>query len=180
MWTESNGIPVFEKNGEFQGYRGTTRDITARKEHEARIAFMARHDALTGLPNRVLFRERLDQALASANSGDCVAVLYLDLDGFKTVNDTLGHAAGDNLLRTVAERLRRCAWNGATVGRLSGDEFAIVQHGLECPEIEALLMARRILQVVAQPCDIDGDHASVTVTVGIAFASRGEIGRAHV
>ncbi len=174
IWTESNGIPVFDKNGQFQGYRGTTRDVTARKEHEARMTFMARHDALTGLPDRVLFRERLDQALASATSRDCVAVLYLDLDGFKTVNDTLGHAAGDSLLRTVAERLRRCAWNSATVGRLSGDEFAIVQHGLECPEIEALLMARRILQVVADPCDIDGDRAAVTVTIGIAFGSRGE------
>jgi diguanylate cyclase (GGDEF)-like protein len=174
MWIESNGIPVFDKNGEFQGYRGTTRDVTARKEHEARIAFMARHDALTGLPNRVLFRERLDQALASATERDCVAVLYLDLDGFKTVNDTLGHAAGDSLLRTVAGRLRQCAWNSATVGRLGGDEFAIVQHGLECPEVEALLMARRILQIVAEPCDIDGDRAAVTVTIGIAFGSRGE------
>jgi diguanylate cyclase (GGDEF)-like protein/PAS domain S-box-containing protein len=174
MWTESNGIPVFDENGEFQGYRGTTRDVTARKEHEARIAFMARHDALTGLPDRVLFRERLDQALASTTERDGVAVLYLDLDGFKTVNDTLGPAAGDSLLRTVAERLRRCAWNSATVGRLSGDEFAIVQHGLESPEVEALLMARRILQVVAEPCDFDGERASVTVTIGIAFASRGE------
>jgi diguanylate cyclase (GGDEF)-like protein len=138
------------------------------------MAFMGRHDALTGLPDRVLFRERLDQALAAATSRDTVAVLYLDLDGFKTVNDTLGHAAGDGLLRTVAERLRRCAWNSATVGRLSGNEFAIVQHGLECPEIEAILMARRILQMVAEPCHIDGDRAAITVTIGIAFAARGE------
>ena len=174
MWIESNGIPVIDKQGEFPGYRGTTRDVTARKENEARMAFMARHDTLTGLPDRVLFRERLDQALAAATSRDTVAVLYLDLDGFKTVNDTLGHAAGDGLLRTVAERLRRCAWNSATVGRLSGNEFAIVQHGLECPEIEAILMARRILQMVAEPCHIDGDRAAITVTIGIAFAARGE------
>lgn len=174
IWLELNGIPVFDRNGEFQGYRGTTRDVTARKEHEARIAFMARHDALTGLPDRVLFRERLDQALASATERDSAAVLYLDLDGFKTVNDTLGHAAGDSLLRTVAERLRRCAWNSATVARLSGDEFAIMQYDLECPEVEALLMARRILQVVAEPCDIDGERAAVTVTIGLAFGSRGD------
>ncbi len=107
IWLETSGNPVFDKDGTFRGYRGTTRDITARKADEAMVSFLARHDALTGLANRVLFDERLRAALSDtesdADSG--AAVLCLDLDRFKIVNDTLGHPMGDRLLKTVAERL---------------------------------------------------------------------------
>ena len=134
LWMESNGNPVFDKSGAFAGYRGTSRNITRRKEDEAMIAFLARHDALTKLPNRVLFRERIEVAVTQARPGSGIAVLCLDLDRFKVVNDTLGHSAGDELLRHVADRLSRCVRSVDTVARLGGDEFVIVQSGVERPE----------------------------------------------
>ncbi len=170
LWFESNGNPFFDRDGEFQGYRGTARNITARKEREARVAFMARHDALTSLPNRVMFQERLEHALAQASPHAGVAVLCLDLDGFKAVNDTLGHPVGDGLLQAVAARLERCVKGRGTVARLGGDEFAIVQDGLKYPEIEAASLACRILEAIREPYEIDGYRASVEVTIGIALA----------
>ena len=109
-------------------------DITARRQAEAKIAHLAHHDALTDLPNRVLFRQQMDQALARAPRGDEVAVLCLDLDEFKSVNDTLGHPVGDLLLQAVAERLRESVRDSGTVARLGGDEFAILQIGAPQPD----------------------------------------------
>ena len=112
------------------------RDITERKAAEARIRFLANHDALTGLPNRVLFRDRLEQALARARrDGDQVAVLCLDLDRFKEVNDLRGHAAGDALLKQAARAPQRRVRETDTVARLGGDEFAIIQSGLPQPSM---------------------------------------------
>ncbi len=169
LWMESNGNPVFDKSGAFVGYRGTSRNITRRKEDEAMIAFLARHDALTKLPNRVLFRERIELAVAQARPGSGIAVLCLDLDRFKVVNDTLGHSAGDELLRLVAERLSNCVRSVDTVARVGGDEFVIVQSGVERPE-DAARMASRIMESLAQPCDLEGHHVMVRSTIGIALA----------
>jgi diguanylate cyclase (GGDEF)-like protein/PAS domain S-box-containing protein len=172
VWLEVNGNPFFSKAGHFQGYRGTTRDITRRKTDEARIAFLARYDSLTSLPNRVSFRERLEQSLADTRPGKSLAVMILDLDKFKEVNDTLGHSAGDSLLRTVGERLKACTRNRDTVGRVGGDQFAIVQRDLEEP-CEAATFAQRLADVVGQPYEIGGHRLTSTVTIGIALGPNG-------
>jgi len=134
-----------------------------------RVAHMAHHDDLTGLPNRVLFRKDMQAALSRVDRGERVAVLCLDLDQFKAVNDTLGHQAGDALLSMVAQRLRGCVRETDTVARLGGDEFAIVQIAAEQPEQSALL-ARRIVETLSAPFDIDGQQAVIGVSLGIAIA----------
>ena len=130
---------------------------------------MARHDALTGLPNRVLFREEMEKALVRVARGETVAVLCLDLDHFKSVNDTLGHPVGDGLLKAVAERLLACVRDTDTVARLGGDEFAILQAGLDKPESAAIL-AQRLIDDVCEPYDIDGHEVVVGASIGIAIA----------
>jgi GGDEF domain-containing protein len=127
------------------GWVATHEDITERTRTEAQVVYMARHDALTRLPNRVLFRERMEQALAMSGRGQECAVLCLDLDHFKAVNDTLGHAAGDALLQAVAERLQACVRDVDTVTRLGGDEFAVLMVGLDRPE-SASELAQRIVR----------------------------------
>ena len=131
---------------------------------------MARHDALTSLPNRILFGERIEQALAQVGrQHQGFAVLCLDLDHFKAVNDTLGHLVGDRLLQQVAERLQFCAREVDTVARLGGDEFAIIQIGLERAE-DAGLLASRIVSVVGEAYEIDGHHIVIGISAGIAVA----------
>ena len=169
MWTESNGNPFFTETGEFKGYRGTSRDITQRKRDAERIAFLAHHDALTRLPNRQLFRERLEQALVSAETEAKFALMLLDLDLFKTVNDTLGHPVGDLLLRAVSERLSSSLRDFDVVARLGGDEFAIIQTRTEGPEQVALL-AQQLVEVIGQPYELDGHHVTVSATIGVALA----------
>jgi diguanylate cyclase (GGDEF)-like protein/PAS domain S-box-containing protein len=145
-------------------------DVTAKRQAEARIAHMAHHDALTGLPNRVLFHERLDEALLRVRRDrDKFAVLYLDLDQFKSVNDTLGHAAGDKLLMAVAERLRMCLRGSDMVARFGGDEFAVLQMGLAGPP-EAGILAERIVTLLSEPYDIEGQQVVIGTSVGIALA----------
>jgi len=168
-WLENNGNPVFDDAGHFTGYRGTTRDITQRKEDEALIAFLAQHDPLTGVPNRKLLREKIQHALTGVTPEAGVAVIYLDLDRFKIVNDTLGHPVGDGLLRAVAERLTACLREIDTVARLGGDEFAIVQTSVKDAG-QVCALAGRITSAIAQPFDIDGHQVSVVVTLGIAMA----------
>src|SRR6185312_15693465 len=111
----------------------THHDITEQRQSEAKIAHMAVHDTLTGLPNRVLLNERLEDALRRVKRGEIVAALLLDLDHFKTVNDTLGHPAGDKLLQAVAGRLRAVVRETDTIARMGGDEFAIVQTSITQP-----------------------------------------------
>ncbi|HEX3496637.1 MAG TPA: diguanylate cyclase, partial [Methylocella sp.] len=145
-------------------------DVTANHQAEARIVHMAHHDALTGLPNRVLFHERLGDALLRVRRyAEMLAVLCLDLDQFKTVNDTLGHAAGDKLLVAVAERLSKCLRDCDMAARFGGDEFAVLQLGLAGPD-EAANLAERIVALLSEPFDIEGQQALIGASAGIALA----------
>ncbi|MGH6820351.1 MAG: putative bifunctional diguanylate cyclase/phosphodiesterase, partial [Methylocella sp.] len=145
-------------------------DVTAKRKAEARIAHMAHHDALTGLPNRVLFHERLDETLLRVHRyAEIIAVLYLDLDQFKNVNDSFGHPAGDKLLVAVADRLRTCLRGSDMVARFGGDEFAVLQIGLAGPH-EAGILAERIVTLLSEPYDIDGQQVVIGASAGIALA----------
>jgi diguanylate cyclase (GGDEF)-like protein/PAS domain S-box-containing protein len=145
-------------------------DITERKRAEARLAFMAQHDGLTGLPNRNLLRQRMDEILShTRRSGENVAVLFLGLDNFKAVNDSLGHGIGDKLLRGAARRLRSTLREEDTLARLNSDEFAIVQSGIVRPE-EAVLLARRLLAAIGEPYLLDGHSIVIGASIGIAMA----------
>jgi diguanylate cyclase (GGDEF)-like protein/PAS domain S-box-containing protein len=148
----------------------THEDITERRRIEAHIAHLAHHDALTDLPNRVFLRTRLAEALISATrQGVGVAVLYLDLDGFKDVNDTLGHSVGDLLLKSVADRLRGCVREDDLVARLGGDEFAIVQIAADQPK-SAAAVAARIMDSFAAPHVIGGHLLNIGTSIGIAVS----------
>jgi diguanylate cyclase (GGDEF)-like protein len=151
------------------GWIATHDDISERLKSEEQIVFLARHDALTGLPNRVTFHERLNQAMARAERGGKFALLNLDLDQFKSVNDALGHLAGDNLLKAVAGRLQCEIREGDTVARLGGDEFAILQLDVETAS-EASRLANRIVEVVSQPYDVEGQKVVIGVSIGIVLA----------
>jgi diguanylate cyclase (GGDEF)-like protein len=145
-------------------------DVTEKRQAEARIAHMAHHDALTGLPNRVLFLERMDEALLRVRRyEENLAVLYLDLDQFKSVNDTLGHPVGDKLLVAVADRLRKCLRDCDMVARFGGDEFAVLQIGLAGPH-EAGDLGERMVTFLSEPYDIDGQQGVIGASVGIALA----------
>ena len=144
-------------------------DVTALRAAQSRISFMARHDLLTGLPNRAVLREDLERAFSRNKRGEELALLCLDLDRFKPVNDTLGHAAGDALLRQVAERLLACARESDLVVRLGGDEFALVQFGTAQPASSTVL-ARRLIDAMAQPFDLDGHTVHIGTSIGIAVA----------
>jgi diguanylate cyclase (GGDEF)-like protein/PAS domain S-box-containing protein len=146
-----------------------SRDITERKEMEAYILHQSFHDALTGLPNRLLLEDRMKQATAHVGRQNApVAVLFIDLDRFKDINDTLGHAAGDRLLQEVAERLGQCVREGDTVARLSGDEFVVLLVGMQDVE-DAALVADKIVRTVTEPCHIGGRELRVSPSIGIAL-----------
>ena len=144
-------------------------DVTEKRAAEERIAFLAHHDALTGLPNRAQFSTRLEHALDWVTRGSQLAVLFLDLDHFKNVNDTLGHFVGDELLKAVAGRLRDCVRDVDPIGRLGGDEFAIVQTAIARPA-DASALAVRIQEALKSPYDLGGVQAVVDVSIGIALA----------
>jgi diguanylate cyclase (GGDEF)-like protein/PAS domain S-box-containing protein len=166
-WFKVSGVPVFPRAGGFAGYRGTGTDITEQVQAEDRVRHLAHHDPLTGLPNRTLFQDRLRQALAqAARSGRRVALLQLDLDRFKDVNDTLGHAAGDGLLREAAYRLQDCVRESDTVARLGGDEFAIVLTQLEC-STGAGRVARQVVDEMARPVEFQGQTIYSGTSVGV-------------
>jgi diguanylate cyclase (GGDEF)-like protein/PAS domain S-box-containing protein len=151
------------------GWVATHNDITERRRIEARFEHLARHDSLTGLPNRVLLREHLEQALNRTRAGgEAVAVLWLDLDHFKEVNDTFGHPAGDALLKEVAARLRAGLREEDLVARLGGDEFAIVQS-IATPE-DAATLATSLLSSIADPYDLDGQQVEIGASIGVAVS----------
>ncbi len=140
-----------------------------RAEHEARVEQLAFHDTLTGLPNRALFDDRIRQTMATAKRyGRGFAVMFLDLDRFKEVNDTLGHAAGDRLLQLVAGRLRATLRESDTVGRFGGDEFVILQPIVDGPD-DASKMARKIIEAMQAPFDLHGAQREVHTSLGISL-----------
>jgi diguanylate cyclase (GGDEF)-like protein/PAS domain S-box-containing protein len=156
-----NGVPLYIVS--------VVEDVTERKRAEERIAHLASYDSLTDLPNRMLFRQRLEEALKWLHRGDRAAVLYLDLDFFKHVNDSLGHPVGDELLKSVAERLRGCVGPEDTVARLGGDEFAIIQLGITEPT-DTTALANRIFDALRAPYDLHGHQLVAGVSIGIAIA----------
>ncbi|HEY0486434.1 MAG TPA: EAL domain-containing protein [Mycobacteriales bacterium] len=160
--------PVRTATGDVLGVGVIVEDVTDRYRAERALERAATHDALTGLPNRVLFRDRLGHGLArTAATGERLAVMFVDLDRFKTVNDSLGHGVGDALLVDVAHRITSTLRPSDTVARLGGDEFAVLCEGLSHPS-EAVELARRVVDAFAEPVDLRGRTHVVTVSVGVA------------
>jgi diguanylate cyclase (GGDEF)-like protein len=153
------------------GFVAIYEDVTEQQHAESRIRFLAHHDALTRLPNRILFRSRLEEMLvASRTRAQGLALLYLDLDKFKDVNDTLGHPVGDALLEAVGNRLRACLRDSIIVARLGGDEFAVACLSADLPA-EAARLGERIIESLSAPYGLDGRQVTVGVSVGIAMAT---------
>ena len=168
-WLHVRALALREPDGSSVGTVGIVEDVTERKEFEAHLAHQSTHDPLTGLPNRILFEDRLEQALVRDRRVKAgTAVLFLDLDLFKLANDRFGHAAGDGLLVEVAQRLRACVRVGDTVARIGGDEFATVCEGAD--ESEAEEIAERILAASAEPFVVEGTDVFLTASIGIAVA----------
>nr|WP_246543545.1 EAL domain-containing protein [Novosphingobium profundi] len=168
-WWELSGTPKLDENGAFTGFRGVGSDETEARESSDKIAYMARYDTLTGLPNRMMLTEALDEALAYARKWRTrCAFLMIDLDRFKAVNDTLGHLVGDMLLARVSERIREQMGEHDICGRLGGDEFAIVMRDADDPrQVESL--AERVIDRLALPYEIDHHTLYVGASIGSAF-----------
>ena len=179
-WVAISGAPVFDEQGRFKGYRGIGRDISEKKKSEAIIERLAFYDELTGLPNRRLLMVRLTQALAAADrSGRHGALVFLDLDNFKTLNDTLGHDHGDQLLSQVATRLVASVRPGDTVARLGGDEFVVILEALEADAVQATAtaerLARAILAALNQPYPVGVTLHHSTPSMGVTLFCDGHI-----
>ena len=172
--TEAPGgraIEIVNKPLPSGGWVATIEDITPRKRAEDKIAHLAHYDALTDLPNRVLFRETLEQALKDLKPGVQLAVLYIDIDEFKSVNDALGHPVGDELLKGVARRLRSCLGESDIAARLGGDEFAVIQHPVQgAADTERLVES--IYRAIRKPLECAGHLITTDASVGIAMAPR--------
>jgi diguanylate cyclase (GGDEF)-like protein/PAS domain S-box-containing protein len=177
MWVESRFTPVRDAGGRLLEVEAIMIDVTERKAAEEKIARLARTDALTGLANRGTFVDRLQQVFASTQRGGAAfALLYLDLDRFKEINDTLGHPVGDRLLREASERLRALVRRSDLAARLGGDEFAVLQADLPDPAAAGML-AEKIIESLSAPYRIEARELRVGVSVGIAVCS-GETGEA--
>ncbi|MBS4096974.1 MAG: EAL domain-containing protein [Sulfuricella sp.] len=160
---------VRDNQGEITHFVGIFSDITERKQAEERVRHLAHYDALTDLPNRTLFHDRLQQALIQAQRNhEQVAVMFIDLDRFKVINDTLGHGIGDLLLQSVAQRLAHCVRQGDTVCRQGGDEFVILLPKIYRAE-DAALVAQKILQSIGKPFSLDGHELHISSSIGISF-----------
>jgi diguanylate cyclase (GGDEF)-like protein/PAS domain S-box-containing protein len=168
-WLMVSAVYKSSNSTEVVNFIATSIDITDRKAHEERIHFLAHHDVLTELPNRSLCQLRLSQALAQARTtGEKVAVLFIDLDRFKVINDTLGHHIGDGLLRIVARRLTQTVRNEDTVSRLGGDEFVIVMRNVRDHEELDALVNQRMIPAIRQTAVVEGHSISVSCSVGVA------------
>ena len=168
-WVHDQAFPVCDASGAVYRIAGIGADVTHRKEAEEKLVYLAHYDGLTGLPNRVLFFDRLQQTVAqAARRGVSAAVMFLDLDRFKIVNDTLGHGVGDDLLRQVAQRLCACIRDGDTVARFSGDEFVLIVNDLHGPE-DARHIGQKVLQAFAEPFRVAGHEIFVSTSMGISM-----------
>jgi len=169
IWQSVSGVPVHDAAGRWIGYRGTAADVTARKQAEARIEVLTTRDALTGLPNRLLLAERSGEAIANAaRNHSRLALLCIDLDRFRLVNESFGHPAGDALLRAVAERLHNALRHEDTLGRIGGDDFVLLWNGLRSGE-EAAMLAQRLLSVLGRPFTVEEHAINVGASIGIAL-----------
>ena len=166
---DGRSVEIVNKPVAGGGWVATLEDITDRRRAEQQIAHLAHYDALTDLPNRVLFRERLEQELERTKRGEQLAMLYIDIDEFKSVNDSLGHPVGDELLKAVAARLRSCVRETDFVARLGGDEFAIVQTDIEKTD-DVMELVKRIYQSIREPYECLGHHVTTDASIGIALA----------
>ncbi len=177
FWVMVNLRAVRDETGKVVLFEGTAEDITHRKAAEAQVSFLAYHDALTGLPNRVLFRDRLETALAGARRrNERLAVLFLDLDRFKNINDSLGHSFGDRMLKVVAERLRECVREQDTVARVGGDEFLIMLGGVS-DAAGPMAAAQHIMSAMAKTFVVHGRTLNTSCSIGISvFPEHGEDG----
>lgn len=169
IWVSETAWIVRGPDGEPVCFEGTVIDATERIQSQAEIAHLAHHDALTGLPNRAMLVKRTREAIDFARPGTSIAVLCLDLDRFKEVNDTLGHPAGDELLRIAADRLAKAVRLNDLVARLGGDEFAVLQVDVRSVEDVAAL-ADRLVDIVSEPYQIGGNHVVVGTSIGVAMA----------
>ncbi len=168
-----NAAPLLDNRGLFSGVVASVADITERRALEDRLKHQAFHDPLTRLANRVLVRYRLEHALQQRSQvSDSVAVIFIDLDNFKYINDSLGHSAGDELLMVLADRLRASLRAGDTPARFGGDEFVILLEGLDTPRY-AISVAERVLEALRDPFVIDGHEVFTTPSIGIAFSGAG-------
>jgi len=169
-WWSLSGTPSFDEHGRFLGFRGIGTDLTQQRRSEDEINRLAKYDSLTGLPNRMLMRRTLDEALQnSAGAAGACALFLIDLDRFKNVNDTLGHPIGDALLKQVAQRLATVIGDKGQIGRLGGDEFEAVLPGQDNGGILGSL-AERLIQQVSMPYSIEGHNIAIGASVGIAIA----------
>jgi len=166
VWVRDDAMMLWDTEGRAT-FHGVMVDVTAQKLLEERLEHQAFHDSLTGLPNRKLFHDRVGHALSPRHTGQLV-VLFVDLDNFKTVNDSLGHARGDEVIVDTARRLQRCARAGDTAARLGGDEFALLVEDLTAPQVTAL--ADRVLGALSEPLEFDGRNVTIGASVGIAVA----------
>jgi len=148
--------------------------VTERRELEEQLTFQALHDPLTGLANRTLFTDRTAHALETVQIGGQCTVLLIDLDDFKPVNDTLGHAAGDEMLRIVADRLRDVTREGDTVARLGGDEFAVLLEEAGTGSTDAALAAQRVLYAINQPAQVGEQLVDISASIGMASSTGGD------
>jgi diguanylate cyclase (GGDEF)-like protein/PAS domain S-box-containing protein len=165
---EVSSTPIHDRHGGVVGSVLVARDITKARELSEKLSRLALYDHLTGVPNRVLFADRLDLAISLAvRSGNPFALFYVDLDDFKTVNDTYGHEAGDCLLQTVAQRLQECIRKSDTVSRCGGDEFVALL--IDCAEIDAgFPCALNMVQALSAPYDLSGRQVTISASIGIA------------
>jgi len=173
-WILSQGLAVRDANGQAYRITGSQADITQRKINEDELRYASLHDTLTGLPNRAFLMKRLEQVITQAkeDSNFLFAVLFIDLDRFKVINDSLGHLVGDQLLITIARRLKACVRSGDLVARLGGDEFTVLLEPIRETD-DAIRVAERILKEVAQPVNLDGHELFTNASIGIALSASG-------